>query len=141
MPTDREEYRRVIRFFADRENFPAYYTVFNEPEGKWRGSWSDFVQWHADTRNAVKSVKPETVVLGPAFCNVNLHLLRKLGALGLFEAVDGLNIHPYVDGTAPEREFIGRIDELEQYLDSIGKQKMPLFYTEFGWTTNIGRWQ
>ena len=141
MPTDREEYRRVIRFFADRENFPAYYTVFNEPEGKWRGSWSDFVQWHADTRNAVKSVKPETVVLGPAFCNVNLHLLRKLGALGLFEAVDGLNIHPYVEGTAPEREFIGRIDELEQYLDSIGKQKMPLFYTEFGWTTNIGGWQ
>lgn len=140
-PTDEIIYKNLIKTFASSENFPKYYNVFNEPEGKWRGSWEDFVLWHKLTRDAVKSVRPDVSVSGPAFCNINMHLVRKLGSLGLFDALDAVNVHPYVEGTAPELEFISRIDDFEQYLASIGKSDMPIFYTEFGWTTGVGGWQ
>jgi|GEM_PF-5995101 len=140
-PSDVNVYNKLIRLFASSPNFPRYFNVFNEPEGKWRGSLDDLVRWHILTRNAIKAVNPQCVVLAPGSCNINMHLVRKLGDLGLFTTMDGICIHPYVAGTAPEKEFIERIDDFEEYLKTAGLAEKPLFYTEFGWTTEKGGWQ
>lgn len=140
-PSDWNKYQELIKIFAASPNFPGYFTVFNEPEGKWRGSWEDYVRWHRETRDAIKAVRKETVVFGPGHCNIDMHLIRKLGTLGLYDVLDGINIHPYVEGTPPEAEFITKVYALENYLVSIGKGNLPIFYTEFGWTTGKGGWQ
>ncbi|MDD3886556.1 MAG: hypothetical protein PHI35_06775, partial [Victivallaceae bacterium] len=140
-PTDPVLYDKVIQEMARSRNFPRYFTVFNEPEGKWRGTVDDFVQWHRDTARAIKKVKPETQVLGPGLCSVNMPLIKRYDKAGLFRYLAGVNVHPYVDGTAPEDEFITKVDEMEAYFKSTGRSKYPIFYTEFGWTTGRGGWQ
>lgn len=141
MPTDPELYCEVVKRMAASPNFPAYFNVFNEPEGKWRSSRPDFVAWHKMTREAVRAVKPESRVIGPAFCNIDMGLIRKFGELGLYDVLDGVNLHPYVEGTPPEQEFIERIESFEKYWNEAGYGDKPIFYTEFGWTTGKGGWQ
>ncbi|HEX2949357.1 MAG TPA: carbohydrate binding domain-containing protein, partial [Armatimonadota bacterium] len=140
-PIDWEQYRKLICAYANTPNFPKFFNVFNEPEGKWRGTAEEFVRWHDETAKAIKSIHPETKVLGPCTCNINMPLLKRWIQLGLLNHLDGMVVHPYVDGTPPEEEFITRVIELRNYLTSIGRKDFPLYLTEFGWTTGAGGWQ
>lgn len=129
------------QFARDVKNFPPVFELYNEPEIHWAGKFDPkgLVKFHAVLAQAIKSVHPDTKVVGPCFWYVNIPQLKELVNAGLLNYLDGISLHGYVDGaTAPEGVFIERIVELKNYLHSLGKDKLPLYLTEFGWSTGYG---
>lgn len=132
----------VVRQFArDVIDFPPIFELWNEPEINWAGKFdpNNLVKFHAVLAGAIKSVHPDTKVIGPCFWHVDLPRLKQLIDAGLLQHLDGISLHGYVDGgTPPEKEFISNIVELKRYLRTIGKGNFPLYLTEFGWSTGYG---
>lgn len=140
-PKDWLQLKKTVQEFAASsiwKSFPQYFEVYNEPELTWKGSDEDLVKFHSIVAQGIKSVRPETKILGPGLATIKMDLFKKYVALGLLQDLDGVVFHPYVCGTAPEGEFIEKVAELQDYLKSIGKEDMPVFFTEFGWTTVEG---
>jgi hypothetical protein len=140
---DWEKFRKLVGFAVkNMSNKPLeYIEVANEPDMSWKGPWSGLVQYHKEMAQAVKSVSPTTKIIGPCLCNISIKELKNLYSLGLFEYLDGLSIHAYVKSTPPEKEFIKLIHDLKDFMNSIGKKEMPLFFTEYGWPIPPGDWQ
>ncbi len=120
---------------------PKYVEVANEPECCLKGPWTMLVRYHQEMARGVKSVSPTTKVIGPCLCTIKIEELKVLHKLGLFDILDGLSIHAYVRSTPPEQEFIQHVRDLKSYMKSIGKEKMPIFFTEYGWPVPPGDWQ
>lgn len=128
------------------ENFPPYFEVYNEPEWHWKGSNEDLVHFLQTIAVAIKEARPDVQVLGPGFSSIRIKDPARLDLVtvekqGLLDHLDGIVLHAYVDGSAPEGDFIERIENLQDYLKGIGKGDMPIHLTEFGWTTGNGTWQ
>ncbi|NLX03912.1 MAG: hypothetical protein GXY33_02080 [Phycisphaerae bacterium] len=117
-----------------------YVEVANEPDF-WKGPLEGLVRYHREMAEAVKSVSPETKVIGPCPCTIKIEFLDMLHKLGIFDFLDGLVVHAYVRATAPEGEFIELVRKLKAYMASIGKGEMPIYITEYGWTVPPGDWQ
>lgn len=141
-PADWAQLDSLVRQFArDVADFPPVFELWNEPELHWAEKFNpeDFVKFHAVLAGAIKSVHPDTKVIGPCFWHIDLPRLKQMVNAGLLNHLDGLSLHGYVAGaTPPEGELIERIVELKQYLRSIGKGDFPIYITEFGWTTGSG---
>lgn len=141
-PADWGQLDSVTRQFAeDVSDFPPIFELWNEPEINWIGKFdpNNLVKFHAVLAEAIKSVHPDTKLIGPCLWHVDLPHLKQLVDAGLLDHLDGISLHGYVNGaTPPEGEFIGNIIELKRYLRSIGKEDMPLYLTEFGWSTGYG---
>lgn len=120
--------------------FPHYYEVWNEPEWAWKGTEDDLVKVHAAIGKGLKEAFPDTKVLGPCFASLNLQKLDRLVQRGLMNYLDGLSMHAYVSGTAPEGQFIQDVRALKTYMKKIGRADMPIYFTEFGWTSHTGTW-
>lgn len=140
-PTDWTLCDKIFTAYAQLPNFPKIFAVWNEPENTWIGTDADFVRFHSVAARAIKAVHPETKVLGPASGTIDLPRLKTLVNLGLLNDLDGLVVHAYVNGMSPEQDFIQRVIDLKAYLTSIGKKDFPVYYTEFGWTSESGTWQ
>ncbi|HEX2951024.1 MAG TPA: sugar-binding protein [Armatimonadota bacterium] len=140
-PTDWTLLEKLVTAYAQDPNFPQYFTVWNEPDSSWNGTDEDFVRFHSTVARTIKAIHPETKVFGPGACNINMPRLQQWISLGLLNDLDGLVIHTYVNDSLPEQDFIQRVIDLKAYLASIGKADFPVYYTEFGWTTNMGTWQ
>lgn len=141
-PKDWDRFRELIeRFAQDLPEFPPYFEAYNEPEAHWKGTDEELVKFISVIAQGIKAVHPETVVLGPTMYSIRMPYFKRLVELGVLDHLDGISMHAYVYGTKPEDEFIGRVVELKEYLASIGKGWMPVFLTEFGWTTGVGTWQ
>ncbi len=139
---DWKSYRRLIQYVVKSiPNKVEFLELTNEPECVWHGTWAQMVQYLRAEAEAVRSVSPETKILGPSLCAIKTNELREFARLGLFDFLDGLSIHAYVNATAPENEFIQNVRELKIFLASIGKKDLPIFITEFGWTLPPGDWQ
>ena len=129
------------------ENFPDHFEIYNEPEWQWKGaSNEDLVRVLATIADGIKEARPQTQVLGPGFSSIRIKDPARLDLTtankqGLFDHLDGIVIHAYVDGSAPEKEFIQRVAELRQFLREIGRPNFPIHITEFGWTSGKGTWQ
>ncbi len=126
--------------------FPPYLEIYNEPEWHWKGTNEDLVRFEKTVADAVKAVRPDVKVLGPGFSSIRIKDAARLdletvNRLGLLDHLDGLVLHAYVDGSAPEELFIQRIEELQAFLARIGRPDFPIHLTEFGWCTKPGTWQ
>jgi hypothetical protein len=139
-PTDWMLFERLIQRLArDKQYLPEYFEIYNEPDVNWKGSDEQLVEFHKVIAKAIKSVNPGTKVLGPCMYSIRLPYLKKLVNLGLLEHLDGLVMHAYVHGSPPEGEFIQLVIQLREYLASIGHANLPIYITEFGWTTGDGK--
>jgi hypothetical protein len=141
-PDNWDQLRQLAETFAsDVPMFPPFFELYNEPEVHWRGTDADLVRFLHVLGAGIKKVHPTAKVLVPGFATIDLPRLKRLVQLGLFVGVDGVVVHAYVNGTAPEAEFIRKVRDLRAYLVEIGKKDFPIFITEFGWSTREGSWQ
>jgi len=148
-PTDWDKLQKLVAAWTRQqsENFPGHFEIYNEPEWQWTGGTNaELVRVLATIADGIKEARPQTKVLGPGFSSIRIKDPARLdlvtaNELGLFDHLDGLVVHAYVDGTAPENEFIQRVAELKQFLADIGRPNFPIHITEFGWTSGKGTWQ
>jgi hypothetical protein len=148
-PTDWAKLRQLVAAWTRQqsEHFPYHFEIYNEPEWQWSGGTNaELVRVLATIADGIKEARPQTKVLGPGFSSIRIKDPARLdlvtaNELGLFDHLDGLVVHAYVDGTAPENEFIRRVAELKQFLADIGRPGYPVHITEFGWTSGKGTWQ
>lgn len=141
-PNDWDSFARLVeRFARDVPDFPPYFEIYNEPEVTWKLTDTELVRFLSTIAQGIKAIHPGTMVLGPTLYEINLERLKRLISLGLLNELDGLSVHAYVNGTSPETEFIGRVKALKEYLVKAGHPTLPLYITEFGWTTSKGTWQ
>ena len=142
-PENWDLYRKMVESWAKAhpDMNGKYLCVVNEPNYRWYGTWKELAEAHRIFAEAVRKIHPETKVMGPACSRIEMDFMRQMGQHGLFDSMDGIVMHCYVDGTAPEGEFWEGQKEFFRYLKKIGKRDMPLHYTEFGWTTWEGTWQ
>ncbi len=141
-PRDWDKFARSVELWAkSKTNLPELLTVYNEPNAHWRGTQEELVKFHSVMAKALRAARPGTKVFGPCLYNINMPYFKQLVQLGVLDDLDGVVMHAYVDGTPPEAEFISRVVELKAYLEQVGKDGLPLYLTEFGWTTLQGTWQ
>lgn len=148
-PNDWAKLKQLVSVWTRQhsENFPDHFEIFNEPEWQWTGGTNEeLVRVLATIADGIKEARPQTQVLGPGFSSIRIKDPARLDLVtaheqGLFDHLDGIVVHAYVDGTAPEKEFIQRVAELKQFLVDIGRPDYPVHITEFGWTSGKGTWQ
>ncbi|EIQ01213.1 protein of unknown function (DUF1083) [Opitutaceae bacterium TAV1] len=147
-PTSYGKLTELVAAWAGQQgpDFPRYFEIYNEPEWQWKGSSEDLVHALASIADGIKAASPDTKVMGPGFSTIRIKDPARLdldtaNRLGLLDHFDGLVIHAYVDGTAPEGEFIQRVIDLQDWLREVGRPDFPLHLTEFGWTSGKGTWQ
>ena len=142
-PSDWNRQRLCLRQFLERNQCldGKRLCLVNEPDIKWRGSIHDLVRLHRVFSEEVHRVYPAAEVQGPACSRINTQLLRDLGMAGLYECVDAVNIHAYVDGTSPESDFRRLLKEGVDIIRREFNCTKPIYITEFGWTTEDGTWQ
>jgi hypothetical protein len=149
-PRDWEQLRQLVKAYVvqhpKRAEFPPYFELYNEPEWAWKGSNEDLVKFEQVVADAVKEVRPDVQVLGPGFSTIRIKDPARLDMdtiqrLGLLNHLDGIVLHAYVDGSAPEGDFIHRVLDLQAWLAKVGKPDFPIHLTEFGWCTLPGTWQ
>lgn len=95
---------------------------------------------------AVKAVAPSLPVLVGALSYSDGDFFRAALARGL-RHYDGLSVHPYTDGRAPDAvgesrwrkvDFVAGLDALRATMVGLGQANHPLWITEAGWTTCTG---
>ncbi|WP_427885539.1 sugar-binding protein [Kribbella sp. GL6] len=88
------------------------------------------------TYAAVKAVRPDLPVLGPATSGVPMTWLEDLFKLGALNHLDVVSVHPYRYMSPPEG-----LDDQMQQLDALVKQynggvSKPIWISEIGWPTD-----
>lgn len=140
-PKDWNELERLLEAFAMANPGLSRITPFNEPNAHWRGNTEDFVKMHQVIRAGLKKGNPALKVDGPCLYSIAMPEFKKLDEMGLLKGFDAINMHAYVNATAPEGEFIERVAALTGYLRQTGRGDWPLYLTEFGWCSGHGDWQ
>jgi len=142
-PKDWALFEQLVEQFArDYAYEPEYFSVYNEPDNSWQGSDQELVRFLDTIARAFKKVHPESKVLGPGLATIKIKRLRSLAKLGLFDHLDGFVTNAYAEVGGPEAEFIGRVRELKRLFSEIGRPTMPIYITEYGWTSSPGvSWQ
>lgn len=143
--TDRQKHRDLMEYVVKvSPEEVQFLEVYNESSGRWHGTPAQYVECVKDVRQAVHKANPSAKVLAPVICSIDRRryaFLTPLVEKGLLDNIDGFSVHTYVDGTAPEGEFIDRLHGLKEYLAQHGHRDMPLYITEYGWTLPPGDWQ
>lgn len=138
--------RAFVRQHPRWSDFPPYFEVYNEPEWHWKGSQEDLIEFEKTVADAIRKERPDVKILGPGFSSIRIKDSARIDLetaerLGLFDHLDGIVVHAYVDGSAPEGQFVSRVRELQDFLKRVGKPDFPIHLTEFGWCTQPGTWQ
>jgi hypothetical protein len=114
------------------------FEIWNEPDNP--GFWfpapdpAGYARLYLAARSAIKRVDPTArVIVGGLTAPRRFlpALIRTLPALR--DQLDGVAIHPY----APDPEGVeARVRTARQVLRALGLGTLPLYVTEFGWTTS-----
>lgn len=139
VPTDWKLWADWVRFvYGPVKDVVSVVEVYNEPviPWGWAGTPEEIVALHRATYQAVKSVNPKAVVLGP--CDSELEHLDAFGRLGGFRWVDGIALHPYRPGSPEATDFVGYLRQVKTLLKRYDAPT-DLWITEMGWTTAPGR--
>jgi hypothetical protein len=114
------------------------YEVWNEPDNP--TFWSpapdpaSYGELYLQARTAIHGVDPGAQVIIGGLTHPGAFLPSVIAATPqLRDQVDGVAIHPYA-GT-PDA-VLGRVREARKLLDALGLTGVPLYITEFGWTTS-----
>jgi|SRR5947209_8273773 len=128
-------------FWQQHRGLPALpvdtYEIWNEPDNPifWHNgpNAATYANLYRSTRDAVLAVDPSARVIIGGLTNPAWFLPAMLRALpDLAGHIDGVAIHPY--GANPF-DVLGQVRTGRATLDYLGMPKVPLYVTEFGWTT------
>ena len=145
-PADASDYGDAVRFFVNRySSHLAALEVWNEPNltTYLKGSDPD-ASYAALVRAAYPAADHRVPVLAGSLSYGDVDFLQaSLYAHGAKGSYDGLSIHPYADGRAPdvmgdlswrEYTFAGGISMFHDAATAAGDDA-PIWVTEFGWPT------
>jgi nitrogen fixation protein FixH len=133
--------RDIVATYTRTKSLPWLMEMYNEPLAHWQGTPQQLVAYAKAVREGLKSVDERFKLTGPCLYSIRIGDVKKLAEAGLFEQLDGIAMHTYVDGTAPEESYLQRIIDLNDLLKHYGQQDKPVYFTEFGWTAMDGTWQ
>lgn len=113
------------------------YEIWNEPDnGQF---WAPvpnagaYAQLYLAARGAIDAVNPGVRVLVGGLTGPALFLPAMLQAQpGLAGHVDGVAVHPY----GPPAVVVTKVRAARATLDALGMSTVPIYVTEFGWTTD-----
>jgi polysaccharide biosynthesis protein PslG len=113
------------------------YEIWNEPDNPvfWRNgpNPAGYASLYRSTRDAVLAVDPAARVIIGGLTDPQWFLPAMLRSLpDLAGHIDGVAIHPY--GATPY-DVLGHVRTARATLDYLGLANVPLYVTEFGWTT------
>lgn len=141
-PTDWEKLGECAAVWAKTcSQIPDVIGPYHEVNAAWKGNFEDLIRYHNVVSHAFKKARPDVPVAGPVFCNIDLPFFARCVRAGILNENDGVNIHPYVNGTAPEEDFLTQILGMKSILAENGLGELPIYFTEFGWTCHDGDWQ
>jgi hypothetical protein len=111
--------------------------IWNEPDNAdfWTPTADPaaYARLYLTTRAAVDAADPAArVIIGGLISPGTTLPAMVLAEPGLVGHVDGVGIHPY--GTPPV--VVSRVEEARRTLDALHMAAVPLYATEFGWTTS-----
>ncbi len=128
-------------FWRERPKLKAQpvstYEVWNEPDNKefWvpTPDAARYVDLYLSARDAIAAVDPGARVIVGGLTSISTFLPAMVRARpGLAGHLDGVAIHPY--GPNP-LVVLARVRGARSVLVSLGMSSVPLYVTEFGWTT------
>ncbi len=145
MPTvDNKEYfekwlnyvRTMVTEFKEEVN---YFEIWNEPNlavSNSNATAKEYAEMAVATRNAIKKIKADAVVIGGAIAYANPHkqFTRDFYNNGGNE-MDGLSFHIYEYDSYPETLWLNRVNNLGSFLAEL-KYDKPIWLTETGYSTN-----
>ncbi|HCD34515.1 MAG TPA: hypothetical protein DER01_19050 [Phycisphaerales bacterium] len=138
---DWDDVSRSVAAYARSRALPLIMEMYNEPLAHWKGTHAQLVEYARAVRKGLKSVDPNFQLGGPCLYSIRIGDLNNLAKAGLFDQLDCIVMHAYVDGTPPEDAFFERIVQLNDLLKQYGQQEKKVYLTEFGWTASEGTWQ
>jgi hypothetical protein len=112
--------------------------IWNEPDNGlfWAPApnAARYAQLYATAHDAIHAVDPSALVLVGGLSNAPAFLSAMLSSdPALRGLIDAVAIHPYA---ATPAAVLGRVVEARHALGSLGLGNVPLYVTEFGWTTS-----
>ncbi len=131
----------IVRTYACLKKVPETVEMYNEPLAHWKGSKKGLVAYAEAVRKGLKAADNNYKLAGPCLYSIRLGDLEGLAKAGLFNHLDAISMHAYVNGTPPEGKFLEKIIDLNKLLARYGQQHKPVYLTEFGWTASDGTWQ
>ncbi len=148
---ERASFARYVRWVVTRyRERVRYFEVWNEwnyglgsgPK-PWRpGSAADYLKLLRSVYPLIKTLAPESVVLGAGIAGTDSRWLRAFVELGGPDHLDGISVHPYVHMKGrkgvPERA-IGWLDEARATVAAEPRWASKQFFvTEIGWPSSSG---
>jgi hypothetical protein len=115
--------------------------IWNEPNISFWKPKSDVDQYIAltiATCKAVKSVVPNSIIIGPGTSQIPFPFLESFLASGILEYLDAVSVHPYRDySRSPETAGIDyqRLHELIDHYAPDEKNKIPIISSEWGYSS------
>jgi len=123
------------------------YEIWNEWEGTAGhtrpGTPANYMRIVKQVAPVIRKNDPKALILGGAVTSRGIRgdFLSRLMKLGLLHYVDGVSIHPYIhcrhDSTV--KAWGDWLTSVEQRLSRIVGTRVPLYITEIGWPTSIGK--
>ncbi len=136
-----DDVTRAVAAYARTHALPRDMSIYNEPLAHFKGKPEQIADYARAVRAGLKAADPSFRIGGPGLYSIHIANLTKIESGGLLDSLDFLDMHAYVGGTPPEKEFIAKIDMLKDWLAAHGRPEMPVYLTEFGWTAAEGTWQ
>jgi hypothetical protein len=114
------------------------FEIWNEPDSVYfwvpRPDAGRYAQLYTAARDAIHAAEPAAQVLVGGLSAAPTFLPQLLTAdPQLRSKIDGVAVHPYAGSPAA---VIGRVRDARRVLELLGLATVPLYVTEFGWTTS-----
>lgn len=151
LPDDPQQYARVATYLASRyAGRVAAWEVWNEPDcldvGCSNAPPADYVPLLKAGYQAIKAADPKTTVVSGGISGINLAWISELIKDGGGDYMDAMGVNPYLNpakappDTRPSPGFIDRYritnaQAAHELLVKQGYPDLPLWFTEFGWST------
>ncbi len=115
--------------------------IWNEPNVSFWRPVPDVDQYISLSKaacEAVKSMVPGSVIIGPATSQIPFSFLESFMASGVLKYLDGVSVHPYRDYSLPvetaDSDYKKLRDLIEQYAPE-GKKNLPVISSEWGYAS------
>lgn len=114
------------------------FEIWNEPDSVYfwvpRPDAARYAQLYLAARNAIHSVDPGARVLVGGLSAATMFLPQLLAADPQLRGnLDAVAIHPYAGSPSA---VLGKVRDTRRVLERLGLATVPLYVTEFGWTTS-----
>lgn len=141
----------VVKHFAGRVH---YFEIWNEWDthtgGFPSGNARDYAKLFDAVYPAVKKVDPSAVFLASASAGGNNRWYKRIAELGVAARADAVAVHPYVYprhsnvrtafGSNEAERGVQQVISIEKTMRRFsGGKEIPIYITEIGWPSNVGR--